>query len=166
MIHKPHWLVADIDVEMLRKVERTLRKAKGAAVKFYLSSGGGDQTIGLAIVDLLTSYKGHVTITVIGSAESMAAIILQAADTRLITASSYLMLHSGTIDIEGRTKDVKANLRIIDFQDDLADQVVLRRILKKKPNYTWARFRAETNHDTYFSAEKALEWNLVDKISK
>lgn len=160
------WLSGDVDSEMLEQVQEILQEARGKAVHFLMNSDGGEETPGLAICDLLLLYPGTVSITVAGAAESMAAVILQAADHRYILPSSHIMLHQGETTAEGHKKNIKAFLRIADMQDDRCDELVLRRIKKKYPKYSWAKFREATDFDTYFSAEKAMEWGLVDRVIK
>lgn len=159
-------LAGEVGQEMLETVFSTLQKAAGRNVHFYLTSEGGTESEGLAICDMFSAYSGKVSVTVLGAAESMAAVILQAADIRLMSRSSYLMIHQGESMAEGHKKNIRAYLRVSDMQDDLCDDLVLRRIKKKYPKYSWTKFREETNFDLYFSADKAVEWGLADKVVK
>lgn len=159
------WLEGDVDEQMLSLTVKALHLFRGKPIHFYLSSGGGEETAGLAIYDLISRHRGHTTITVLGSAESMAAIILQAARVRQITRNSYLMIHQGEISPpESSKKNVRAFLKISDHQDDVCDAIVLQRIQRKYPKYSWSKFREETSNDTYFTAEQAKKWGLVDRI--
>lgn len=160
------WLDGDVGDDMLRLVGKSLHLFRKKSVHFYLNSSGGEETAGLAIYDLIRNHAGRTTITVAGAAESMAAIILQAPNRRLITSNSYLMIHQGEISPpDSHKKNVRAYLRISDKQDDSCDQIILSRIQKKYPKYSWTKFREATNFDTYFMAEDAVKWGLVDQIS-
>lgn len=158
------YLDGEVGPDMLRKVYKALHLFRGKACHVVLNSQGGDDTQGLAICDLFRNYTGRVSITVVGSAESMAAVILQSADRRLITPNSYLMYHQGELSTEMTRKNLGSYLKLSDHQDDVCDALVLRRIQRKHPKYTWEQFRSETGNDTYFTAEQALRWGLVDKI--
>lgn len=166
-IHIPSrtvYLTGDVDDIMLELVAKALHLFRGRSINFILNSEGGEETAGLGICDLLLAYPQTIRMTVVGSAQSMAAVILQAADVRSITPSSYLMLHQGEDAVEGHKKNIRAAMRITDMQDDICDEIVLRRIREKKPKYSWAKFREETKFDVYFTAEQALSWGLVDEI--
>lgn len=161
------WLSGDVNHQMLELVQSTLMRAGRSPVTFYMNSDGGEMTAGLGICDLFRHYRGRITVIVVGSAESMAAVILQAADWRVISQSSYLMIHQGTVTPpESHRKNIKKLLRLTDGQGDIADGLVLRRIQKKYPKYSWEKFQEETDFDMYFTAEQALRWNLVDRILK
>jgi ATP-dependent Clp protease protease subunit len=159
-------LFGDVDQDMLSKVQKAiLNRSSNAPLYFILNSGGGDVTSGLAIINLLERHKGKVTIEVLGEAESMAAIVLQAADLRLMNKYSHLMIHSGEIEPpSGKEKDIEAWIKLSKVQDQICDELILRKIQKKKPDYSWMKFKQEIANDNYFSAKQALEWNLVDKI--
>lgn len=158
------WLRGDVDDDMLALVSKATHLFKGKSIQFNLNSGGGEETAGLAIYDLIAGH-GPTSMTVMGSAESMAAIILQAARTRAIFQNSHLMIHQGEVAPgESHKKNIKAYMRISDKQDDVCDRIILGRIQKKYPKYSWAKFREESNFDVYFTAQQALQWGLVDKI--
>jgi ATP-dependent Clp protease protease subunit len=154
-----------IDDDSLGLVHTALLEFGGKPCRIVMNSGGGSVVSGLGIIDLIRSYPGKVTIDVVGAAESMAAVILQAADVRRMHASSFLMIHQGIEEPEADSKrNIKSYLKMSDRNDDLCDDLVLKRIQKKHPKYGWAQFRAETENNQYFTAEQALEWNLVDRI--
>lgn len=133
-------------------------------INFLINSGGGDVSIGLAICELIKSH-GNVIITVIGRAESMAAIIVQSAKYRQMYASSYMMIHQG---IEEPPSDIKKNIRsylkISDFLDSVCDEILLGRIQKKHKSYSWVKFKNETIFDVYLNPNECLYWGLIDKI--
>lgn len=159
------WLRGDVDDGMLDLVSKACHMFCGKSIKFILSSGGGDDTAGLGIYDLIAGHSGPTEILVEGSAQSMAAIILQAARKRVIYSNSYIMVHQGEIQPgESHKKNLKSYMRISDIQDDVCDRILLSRIQKKHPKYSWAKFREETNFDVYFTAAQALQWGLVDGV--
>lgn len=158
-------LCMDVDAAMLEVVARTLHQFRGKSVRYILTSDGGDVTHGLAICDLIRRHKGKVTVEVLGHAESMAAVILQAADVRLMHTNAYLMVHQGVVgSTEGHKRNIKAFLKLSDVQDDVCDNLVISRIQEKHPKYSWTKFREESNFDTYFDASQAVRWGLCDKV--
>lgn len=158
-----------VDEHML---DRTLRAvhyfSQGPApapINVYLSSHGGEVVSGLGIYDALTKCPSYVTITVFGSAESMAAIILQAADCRRITENSYLMLHWGDDHPpEGSKRNIDAHIRNTRWLDKRCDTILLERIKVNRPKYTIEELREDTQFDKYLPPQEALNWGLVDDI--
>lgn len=134
-------------------------------ITIKMNSGGGDVVPGLAMVDLMEKHRGKITVEVWGQANSMAAIILQAADVRKMSKNSSIMVHQG---VEEPPTDIKKNIKswmkLTDELDSVCDQIVLKRVQKKHPKYSWTKFREETQFDLYFNAAKALELGLVDRI--
>jgi ATP-dependent Clp protease protease subunit len=57
-------------------------------IHVYLNSEGGDWYEGFAIYDAIRGCKSAVTITATGYCMSMASIILQAGDERLLTPNA------------------------------------------------------------------------------
>lgn len=158
-------LIGDVDSEMLDLVITALHLFGGADCKFILNSTGGEEEAGLGICDLITAYPGEVTVDVYGQAESMAAIILQAADVRRISKNSNLMLHEGEKSApDGMKKNIKNYMDHVDEVDAACDAIVLKRVQEKHPKYSWAKFRKVTQNDIYFSASESLKWGLVDVI--
>lgn len=158
-------LFGDVDTDMLGKVQKTMLKYPKSPLYFILNSGGGEVTSGLAIINLIERHPKPVTIEVLGEAESMAAVLLQAADVRLMNKYSHLMIHTGDLEPpSGKEKDIEAWLKHGKTQDHICDEVVIRRIQKKKPNYSWVKFKQEITNDNYFTAQQALEWNLIDRV--
>jgi ATP-dependent protease ClpP protease subunit len=65
-------------------------------ITIILNNPGGSEYHGLAIYDALMACANHVTVKVFGMAFSMAGIILQAADLRLMAPNARFMMHYGT----------------------------------------------------------------------
>lgn len=137
---------------------------KEEPVLIYLNSEGGDDTAGLGIHDSIVAASFPVTIRVVGSAESMASIILQGADTRQITRNSYLMYHSGEYSIETHRANLRSNVQHQVEQDRRSDQIVVDRMREVDSAYTVAKFRRATVFDRFIWPEEALSLGLVDEV--
>lgn len=129
-------------------------------INIFLNSPGGSVVDGFAIYDLISSLENHVTITVFGEAASIAAIILQAADLRLIMPHARVMLHDGSVRID----DMVAR----DF-DKLAsayksDRAAFYEILSRRSGKPRDYYRKKLAHDWHLTAKQAVEERLVDHI--
>ena len=84
-------------------------------ITVIMNNPGGDEYHGMAIYDAIKSCKNHVTIVVFGMAMSMGSIILQAADKRVMSANSRVMIHYGTWGINDHPKKVLTDFMTTTF---------------------------------------------------
>lgn len=80
---------------------RILDTVNQEPIIIHMFSVGGEWDAGMAIYDAISVCRSYVTIIVYGQASSMSSIILQAADTRIMTQNSHFMLHYGSVDCGG-----------------------------------------------------------------
>ena len=69
-------------------------------IEIQLNTSGGSIFAGFALIDFLRDLRrnGHkVTAVVLGHAASMGAVMLQAADVRIMGANAFLLLHEGSM---------------------------------------------------------------------
>jgi ATP-dependent Clp protease protease subunit len=149
------------------------RLAPGCDITLVLHSPGGDVVAGMALWDVLQELrtKGHhITTVARGYAASMAGIILQAGDVRVMGAEAWLLLHEGSFGATGSVGEVedrvlwvkKLGERIIDLfmtrisQSDpaTATKILKRSTLKLKMHRT----------DWWISSDEALRFGLIDEI--
>lgn len=88
-------------------VASVLRRADGADVVVNINSPGGDFFEGLAIHNLLATYKGNVIVNVIGLAASAASVIAMAGDDVNIAESAFIMIHNSWTIALGNRDDMR-----------------------------------------------------------
>lgn len=159
-------LVGEIDEQMLRRVMAACRHLDSLqpqqALTIELYTSGGDINCGLAIFDYLRALRSEVRIIGFGRVESMGVVLLQAADTGLRLLSKYarIMMHKGTGMIETtHVTDLERNMKEIKEIGLLGD-----RILAERTGISFTRLRKEFVHDTYMSANIAVEVGFADAI--
>lgn len=134
----------------------------GQPITLYLDSGGGYVTDGYTLYDFLRSLseKGHhITTHGLGIAASMAAVLLQAGDTRVMSAHSWLMVHEISFGAQGKFSQMK---NMVDFNRRLQDQAL--EILTARSKYTKRRLTSAWKDDLWFDAEGALKNGFIDEI--
>lgn len=134
-------------------------------IEIVFNSPGGDVVNGMALFDFLMELraKGHVITTVVrGYAASMAGILLQAGNRRVIGAESYVLIHeisAGMMGSFGELSDRLEWMRVV--QDRVLDIFALRSGGKKTRNdfaVAWKRT------DFWLDSKAAIEWGVADEI--
>lgn len=127
----------------------------------YIHSPGGYVTAGLAIYDTMQYVKPDVSTVVIGSAASMAAVLLAggAAGKRFALPNSEVMIHQPLGGAEGQASDIKIRAEHI-----LRTRERLNKILAKHTKQALKQIELDTDRDKFMSAEEAKKYGLVDKI--
>lgn len=146
-------------VKILMFLDKTVGK-----INIILNTEGGDVSAGFAIYDSIKNCQNEVEIRVIGSAMSMGSIVLQAADKRIMTKNSRLMIHVGDMGVEGHFKNVKRAVAENEAMDKICVNIYLDKIQEIKPEFKKSQVQKLMEFDTYLSAEKCKELGLIDEI--
>lgn len=130
-------------------------------ITLYIHSPGGYVTAGLAIYDTMQYVKCDVSTVVIGSAASMAALLLAggAAGKRFALPNSEVMIHQPLGGAEGQASDIKIRAEHI-----LRTRERLNKILAKHTKQDIKRIEVDTDRDKFMSAEEAKKYGIIDKI--
>jgi len=134
--------------------------AKGP-VTIKINSGGGSLIEGLAIVDMIQNMDQEVIGIVEGMAASMAGLILQACDKRIMTTNSRLMIHKAQMSVGGDSEAVSASLELLK-QEDAKIVEILQAKTGQENEVIMSWLQPGTNK--WFSAQEALKAGLIDEI--
>lgn len=156
-------ITGDITQESVTKAVAGLHLLKVAGpdkpIHIYLDSEGGDWHSGIGLYDYIKTIKSTVVIEVLGSAMSMASVILQAADYRMAHKHSTIMVHHGS---DGQ------NNHVIDFENWAAHSKVTRAsmcgIYSEASGRSVAYWQKKCMHDFIMTAEQALAQGLIDEV--
>lgn len=130
-------------------------------IKLYINSPGGSVTAGLAIYDTMQYIKAPVETICIGTAASMAAVILAAGakGKRLALPNAEIMIHQVMGGVEGQASDVKIRAEhILKIKDKL------NKIIAKHTAQEMDKIEHDTDRDYFMSAEEAKQYGVIDKI--
>lgn len=133
----------------------------------YLNSTGGQIIHGMALVDELRSHSllergtHRITIKVRGIAASMAGVILQAADDRVIGPGAQLMIHEPSSTIMGTMHDIRAEHEWLERWWDQATKMFVDRGCRLSAEEIKARAH---KHDWWLTAEEAVELGFADRV--
>jgi ATP-dependent Clp protease protease subunit len=127
----------------------------------YINSPGGYVSSGMAIYDTMQHIRPDVVTICMGSAISMAAVLLAAGTKgkRYVLPHSKVMLHQPMGAATGQSSDIQIHAKeIVRSRDQLAQ------IVSKHTGKSIADVREKTDRDFYMSPEDALEFGIVDEI--
>ncbi len=133
----------------------------------FIDSPGGDVDAGLAVMNMVfrvqREYGFQVHMVVLGTAYSMAAIILQSATRRIMESFATLLLHEPSWNIVGKEKVIfKDYEKLADgYRHNLAHFFAQR--TGKHDAAWWERFLYSRKERFLFPTE-CLELGLIDAI--
>lgn len=130
-------------------------------IKVFINSPGGSVTAGMAIYDTMQYVKPDIQTTCIGTAASMAAVLLAAGakGKRFALPNSEILLHQVMGGAEGQAADIKIRAEhILKIRDRLNG------ILAKHTGQTLKTIEHDTDRDNFMTAEEARKYGIVDKI--
>jgi ATP-dependent Clp protease protease subunit len=132
-------------------------------IVLYINSPGGIVSSGLAIYDTIKHVKPPVQTICIGSAASMAAVLLAAGTKgkRFILPHGKVMLHQPTGAARGQSSDIQIHAREI-----MKTKKEMNRIISENTNKSIEEVEKLTERDFYMSAEEAIEFGIADEILK
>lgn len=130
-------------------------------IYIYLNSPGGYVTAGLAIYDTIQYIKPNVATVCIGSAASMAAVILTSGTKgkRYSLPNSQILIHQPMGGVQGQASDIK-----IHAEEILKTKKRLTEILAKHTGQTVKKLLVDTERDHFMTADEAKEYGLIDEV--
>lgn len=162
-------MVGDIDEDMFSMLAKNLHAldSKSGEITIKLMSDGGSVVAARGIYDLIRGCKNNVRIICYGEVSSSASIILQAADHRVMTPNSKLMIHCG-VEFVPSSLPRNADRMMLEHRKDekWMEDIYIQRIKQKKPRFTKKQLRELLEYDTYFTPKEALDIGLIDHIGE
>ncbi|MCZ2109515.1 MAG: Clp protease ClpP [Dehalococcoidia bacterium] len=139
------------------------RRDPGQPIEITINSPGGSVLDGLALFDVILRLrrKGHpVTTRGTGLIASMATILLQAGDERILDANSWFMIHEVSSGARGTVSEIEEQQA---FTKRLNDR--LMDILLERSTLTKRQIQARTKkRDEWLSAEEAVKLGFADRV--
>jgi ATP-dependent Clp protease protease subunit len=130
-------------------------------ISLYINSPGGVVTSGLAIYDTMQFIKPDVSTMCMGQAASMGAFLLAggAAGKRTCLPNARVMIHQPLGGVQGQASDIA-----IHAEETLKIRSQLNRLLSHHTGQPEEVIAKDTDRDNFMSAERALQYGIVDKI--
>jgi len=132
-------------------------------IHFYINSGGGSITSGLAVYDTMRFLRCDVATYCVGQAASMAAVLLAGGKSgkRFLLANSRVLLHQPLITgvLQGAATDID-----IEAQEILRLRGRLYSILAEHTGQGPDKIEKDCDRNLWLDAEEAINYGLVDRI--
>ncbi|MDA1691547.1 ATP-dependent Clp endopeptidase proteolytic subunit ClpP [Bacillus cereus group sp. TH147LC] len=130
-------------------------------IHIYINSPGGSIKAGMAIYDTMQFIKPQVSTICIGMAASMGAFLLAAGEKgkRYALPNSEVMIHQPLGGAQGQATEIEIAAKRILFLREKLNQ-----ILADRTGQPLEVLQRDTDRDNFMTAEKALEYGLIDKI--
>lgn len=138
---------------------RDLDDVTAPKIRVEINSPGGDIFDGIAIYNALRAHPAEVTTRVDGMAASIASIIVQAGDRRIMLGGSQMMIHNASGLTIG---DAKTHAEMVDIlrQQDR----VLAAIYAERSGRPADGFAVAMDAETWMTAAEAVEAGLADEV--
>ena len=130
-------------------------------ITIYINSPGGSITAGMAIYDTMQYIKPKVSTICIGMAASMGAFLLAAGEKgkRFALPNSEVMIHQPLGGAQGQATEIEIAAKRILFMRERLNQ-----ILAERTGQSLETIQRDTERDNFMTADRALEYGLVDRI--
>ncbi|MCO6551678.1 MAG: ATP-dependent Clp endopeptidase proteolytic subunit ClpP [Gilliamella sp.] len=130
-------------------------------IYLYINSPGGVVTAGMAIYDTMQFIKPDVSTICLGQACSMGSLLLTAGakGKRYCLPNARVMIHQPLGGFQGQASDIQ-----IHAQEILQVKNRLNSILAMHTGQDISVIEKDTDRDNFMSADKAVEYGLVDAI--
>lgn len=139
---------------------RALRDADGEDVTIHINSSGGSVFDANTMAEALRGYKGHTTASIEGLAASAASYFALTADDVVINPSALMMIHNPWDFAVGDAEDMRKKADMLDKARSTISAQYAR-----KTGRTVDEIEELMDAETWFTAQEAVEFGLVDRMS-
>ena len=123
----------------------------------WINSPGGDCVAAAQIYNMLSNYKGKVTVKIDGIAASAASVIAMAGNEVYMSPVSMMMIHNpATVAWGDHTEFAKA----IEMLDEVKESIINAYVLKT--GLSRAKLSHLMDSETWMNANKAIELGFAD----
>lgn len=130
-------------------------------IHLYINSPGGVVTAGLAIYDTMQHVRPAVSTICLGSAASMAALLLTAGEKGKRYALPYarIMIHQPHGGAQGQATDIEIHAREILRLREVGNEILVRHT-----GQTLEKIQRDVERDLFMSSQEALNYGLIDAV--
>jgi len=130
-------------------------------IQLYINSPGGEIYPGLAIYDTMQMVRAPVSTIAVGWTASLGTVLLAGGNQgrRYALPHATIHMHPAGGGARGYAPDVEIQYKELQRMQDL-----LHKILAKHTGQTVQKIADDFDRDYFMSAEKAVEYGLIDEV--
>jgi ATP-dependent Clp protease, protease subunit len=130
-------------------------------IQMYINSPGGHVYAGMAIYDTMQMISNPISTVAVGVTASFGTILLTAGTKgrRFALPHATIHMHQPLGGAQGQASDIEIQAREI-----LRLKARLNEILAFHTDQTIEAIERDTERDYYMSAEKAVEYGMIDQV--
>lgn len=157
VIAEESWFDDDVTPKMFKN---ELTNGTGN-ITVWINSPGGDCIAAAQIYNMLTEYKGKVTVFIDGLAASAASVIAMAGDEVVMFPVSLMMIHNPSCMAWGESKDLRKEAEML---DEVKESII--NAYEIKTGLSRVKISHLMDCETWLNANKAVELGFADRINK
>lgn len=151
---------SETSAEFFRKTLEEI--PENSTIELHINSYGGSVKEGIAIYNQLKQKKcKEIVAYVDGVAYSIASIIMQAADRRIMGLGTSLLIHNMWLSVAGNAAELRKAADDLDVLMESNRQIYMERV-----NIAEDELIEMLNNETYLTPEKAVEMGFADEVGK
>ena len=132
-------------------------------MEIIFNSPGGEVVNGMALFDFIQVVRAaghHVTTSSMGMAASMAGVLLQAGDLRIMGRQSYVLIHEIAYGAVGKIGEIEDTTKFAHMMQERILDIFAMRAKVTKPfiKRHWART------DWWLSSDDCIKYGFVDQV--
>lgn len=151
----------DLGIVSAKGFAKEFNDVKAPNINIYINSPGGSVDQGFAIYNEIKRSKANITVYIDGIAASIASVIAMAGDKIVINENAFLMIHDPWLMTIGSSAELRD---AADKLDKIRDQI--SKVYTARSGKTEKEVNAAMAVETWFSADEAVKFGLVDSISE
>lgn len=153
---------------------RYLNTLSNDPILIHMHMPGGDWSDCLGIYDAITHSSSPIACLAYAKAESASGIIFQAADIRILMPNAYMLIHYGSLSLDGEHKAAMSNIKwnekeALKMIDIFSEKSTLSPMAKEK---SWKKSMVKKHiisqlsnkSDWILTAEEAVYYGFADGV--
>jgi len=150
----------EIEATSPKKVNDLLKQCESNEdLEVEINSGGGSVFAGSEIYTALKSYKGNVTIKIVGLAASAASVIAMAGNKILMSPTAQMMIHNASASVGGDYRNMEHGAEVLkNINSTIANAY------KLKTGMNHETLLDLMDKETWLTPQQALEKQFIDEV--
>ena len=128
-------------------------------IDLHLASSGGDVFDGIAIYNALRTHDAEIRTVVDSMAASIASVIAQAGDERVMVTHSQMMIHDAWGIAVGSAEDMRQYAETLEKQSD-----IIAGVYADRSGRTTKYYRDLMHAETWMTHDEAVTHGLADTV--